>query len=91
MARGNEKFIRRQKEVERQKAQEEKRKKRAERKAAGLADPGDDDVAAIQAALDSGVDPTTLNANVEGEDGEAAGEGGGEGGDGKDDSAGADK
>lgn len=72
MARGNEKFIRRQKEVERQKAQAEKRMKRAERKADPTKDgaPGDADVAAIQAALDAGVDPRTLNTG--------AGEGGDE-------------
>lgn len=65
MTRGNEKFIRRQKEVERQKAQEEKRQKRAQRKREGGADAGDDDVAAIQAALDAGVDPRTLNTGAE--------------------------
>ena len=54
--RGNEKFIRRQKEVERQKAQAEKREKRAARKN-DKGQAGDEDIAAIQAALDAGLQP----------------------------------
>jgi hypothetical protein len=64
MKQGNEKFVRRQKEVARQKAQEEKRKKRAER-AENPSRSGDDDVAAIQAAIDAGVDPRTLRDQEE--------------------------
>ena len=58
MARGNEKFLRRQKEIERQKAATDKRVKRADRKAhrTGAA-AGDEEVAAIQAALDAGENP----------------------------------
>ena len=77
MTRGNEKFIRRSKEVARQQAQKEKREKRAQRKAAGGGGAaGDEDVAAIEALIQSGVDPATLMAGkpdkVEGEDEEAA-------------------
>ncbi|HZS37150.1 MAG TPA: hypothetical protein VFF06_09995 [Polyangia bacterium] len=74
MAKGNEKFIRRQKEVERQKAQEAKRKKRAERHAEGKTSAADDDIAAIQAAIDAGIDPNSLRqegdvgAGVEGDE-----------------------
>ncbi len=64
--RGNEKFIRRQKEVARQKAQEEKRQKRVKREGAPKAAAGDDEVAAIQAAIDSGIDPRTLQAQATG-------------------------
>ena len=69
MAKGNEKFIRRQKEVERQKAQEAKRKKRAERHAEGKTSAADDDIAATPAAIDAGIDPNSLR------DESAAGEG----------------
>jgi hypothetical protein len=59
MTRGNEKFLRRQKEVARQKRQEEKRRARLARKderpEGGTA--GDDDVAEIQAAMDAGLNP----------------------------------
>ena len=69
MPRGNEKFIRRSKEVARQAAQKEKREKRAQRKAEGGGGAaGDDDVAAIQAAIEAGVDPKSLMAGVEGEE-----------------------
>jgi hypothetical protein len=73
---GNEKFIRRQKEVKRQKAQEEKRQRRAERKAQGKSGgAGEDDVAAIQAALDAGLNPgapeETLEDESQGEQGES--------------------
>ncbi len=58
MPRGNEKFIRRQKEIARQQKAEEKRRQKAARKS-GTGDGGtpDDDIAAIQAALDAGLNP----------------------------------
>ncbi len=76
--RGNEKFIRRQKEIARQKAQEEKRQKRVQREGVPKAAAGDDEVAAIQAAIDAGIDPRTLQAQATGmelpADGKADGE-----------------
>ena len=69
MKKGNEKFVRRQKEVARQQAQVEKRRKRAERDAERKSGGADDGIAAIQAAIDAGIDPRTLR---EGDDDGAA-------------------
>ena len=55
MARGRESFIRRQKEIARQTKQKEKREARTHR--GGADTGGDDDIAAIQAALDAGLNP----------------------------------
>jgi hypothetical protein len=54
---GNQKYLRRQKEIARQKKQEEKRKAKEARKAGGQGNAGDDEVAAIQAAVDAGLNP----------------------------------
>jgi hypothetical protein len=71
MARGNEKFLRRQKEIARQQRQKEKRLERADRKSRRSGGAGDDDIAAIRSALDAGENPGSAEARV-GEDGEDA-------------------
>jgi hypothetical protein len=58
MAKGRETFLRRQKEIARQKRQQEKRQAKAIRKAQGTAGKsGDDELAEIQAAVDAGLNP----------------------------------
>ena len=70
MPRGNEKFIRRQKEIARQQKQEEKRRAKASRKTDGSSS-ADDEIAAIQAALDAGLNPGSAEARAgEGDPGE---------------------
>lgn len=70
MSRGKEAFLRRQKELARQERQKQKaldREARRARRAGG--DSGNDDVAAIQAALDAGLNPGSAEERVRSDEG----------------------
>ena len=62
MAQGNQKFLKRQKELQRQAKQAQKRQEKEDRKT--RKGGPDDDIAAIQAAMDAGLNPGTAEDRI---------------------------